>query len=1050
MRRVVRGMGLLPVMAVLLWGCGEDNSPGTTVDFPGGDVLVADGNGAVGDGVADPDAPPIGPDGTAPGTCGDGVCGAGESSATCPKDCHPVPGSCKGACGGADPTGTCRCVPGCEAEATCCPDYQAVCGGDGCGDGQCAPGETEASCPADCKPSPGSWPPCVASSCEGPVDHCEAMPGCAEAALCLLKCGDDNACGAVCTGPLSPEVTETARAVRRCAREAGCFGGGGCGNGVCEAGESPGTCPVDCAVDVSDCFLKNCPDQVAVCTQNAGCANLLQCLAGCGNDAACSQKCAAQAPPTALGLLQKLVDCGQMTGCFGGCGDGQCGPGETAQSCPEDCADGPVKGCLLASCAGPYGACLQSQGCAKVVDCAVGCGAAPGCWNQCLAGASPGVAPLVMAVRQCGGQSGCFAGPGFCGDGQCSPGETAQSCPKDCGGGFCGDGKCAPGETAQSCPKDCGGGFCGDGVCGPGESWQTCAGDCAAPVLECLSEVCPDEAKMCLSSPICFQVAQCLLGCGASDGCLQQCVAGAPPDVTGLVFKVLQCGQDSGCFGGGGCGDGVCGPGESAASCPVDCGGGGSCANRCGQYDPQAGCQCDPQCAQFGDCCGDYAILCGGSGCGNGQCEPPFESPDTCPQDCSGMGFCGDGVCGPGEGPQNCLQDCGGPVLQCLTQCGDGVALCLQYPGCSAALQCVASCPPSDDCFAGCLAKAGPQAQGLLQDAIQCGWDIGCFGGPPPYCGDGMCTGGESSQSCPIDCGGGNIEMCLKEACPDSMAGCFGLPFCAEAVFCLQDCGSDPACVSKCAELAGPAWPLFQELVSCGTAAGCLAGGGPVCGNGQCEPGEGPDQCPQDCASTSCAGKCGQEFIPGAPCQCDGACSQFGDCCPDYEPLCGPVGPVCGNGACEEGEGPQSCPQDCGTDPVNCALQKCQQPIAQCASSALCGAGLDCLIGCASAPECPEKCLGQIPDAGKPQLQAVISCAVASGCIPGGGTGLQCLQGACADTLKTCQSQDGCFGPVACILGCNGDPTCGQACLSGGVTPSAVQLLQCGQQAGCL
>lgn len=57
---------------------------------------------------------------------------------------------------------------------------------------------------------------------------------------------------------------------------------------------------------------------------------------------------------------------------------------------------------------------------------------------------------------------------GKCGDGYCARqcGETAQSCPKDCGVeraiqlacGKCGDGYCAKqcGETAKSCPKDCG------------------------------------------------------------------------------------------------------------------------------------------------------------------------------------------------------------------------------------------------------------------------------------------------------------------------------------------------------------------------------------------------------------------------------------------------------------------------------------------------------------------------------------------------------------------------------------------------------------------
>jgi hypothetical protein len=57
---------------------------------------------------------------------------------------------------------------------------------------------------------------------------------------------------------------------------------------------------------------------------------------------------------------------------------------------------------------------------------------------------------------------------GQCGDGFCNPrcGETAKSCPLDCGSttslavfcGRCGDGSCNPscGETSTSCPRDCG------------------------------------------------------------------------------------------------------------------------------------------------------------------------------------------------------------------------------------------------------------------------------------------------------------------------------------------------------------------------------------------------------------------------------------------------------------------------------------------------------------------------------------------------------------------------------------------------------------------
>jgi len=58
---------------------------------------------------------------------------------------------------------------------------------------------------------------------------------------------------------------------------------------------------------------------------------------------------------------------------------------------------------------------------------------------------------------------------GKCGDGFCAKqcGETAETCPRDCGVvdsvqllacGKCGDGRCTPqcGETAQTCPRDCG------------------------------------------------------------------------------------------------------------------------------------------------------------------------------------------------------------------------------------------------------------------------------------------------------------------------------------------------------------------------------------------------------------------------------------------------------------------------------------------------------------------------------------------------------------------------------------------------------------------
>jgi uncharacterized low-complexity protein len=82
------------------------------------------------------------------------------------------------------------------------------------------------------------------------------------------------------------------------------------------------------------------------------------------------------------------------------------------------------------------------------------------------ASAAPSVAvPGPASAKACATEA--TAACGKCGDQRCSPqcGETAQTCPKDCGVsevrlacGKCGDGRCTPqcGETSGSCPKDCG------------------------------------------------------------------------------------------------------------------------------------------------------------------------------------------------------------------------------------------------------------------------------------------------------------------------------------------------------------------------------------------------------------------------------------------------------------------------------------------------------------------------------------------------------------------------------------------------------------------
>jgi hypothetical protein len=70
----------------------------------------------------------------------------------------------------------------------------------------------------------------------------------------------------------------------------------------------------------------------------------------------------------------------------------------------------------------------------------------------------------------------------------------------------------------------------------------------------------------------------------------------------------------------------------------------------------------------------------------------------------------------------------------------------------------------------------------------------------------------------------------------------------------------------------------------------------PTCGNGKCEPGEGPVLCPQDCC-----GYCGDKKCASYP-----NCPENKDACPED---CAPS--ACGNGICEKGENPVVCSTDC-------------------------------------------------------------------------------------------------------------------------------------------
>ncbi len=145
------------------------------------------------------------------------------------------------------------------------------------------------------------------------------------------------------------------------------------------------------------------------------------------------------------------------------------------------------------------------------------------------------------------------------------------------------------------------------------------------------------------------------------------------------------------------CGDGLCQPSESSASCGYDCLG---VAAKCGDgvcTGNETGVNCPADCKTA-------AV------CGNGTCEPGEDS-QNCPGDCPAIAVCGDGTCDASESATNCALDCQAGLkakADCLkANCAGEYDTCLAEPACIAAitsvLQCQAKCVSGDIiCFIGC------------------------------------------------------------------------------------------------------------------------------------------------------------------------------------------------------------------------------------------------------------------------------------------------------------------------------------------------------------
>ncbi|MBI5608201.1 MAG: hypothetical protein HY902_04920 [Deltaproteobacteria bacterium] len=375
--------------------------------------------------------------------------------------------------------------------------------------------------------------------------------------------------------------------------------------------------------EILACMQSKCSSQWSACQSNNNCKKTLDCMVACGGT--CDpQTCITTSDEVALQLFSAVGTCGNSAGCLGSasvCGNGKCDAGESTSSCPSDCKIPNQTVCGNGTCESGESASSCPSDCkTNVAVCGNGTcesgESASNCPSDCETTCTP-----KCSGKYCGDSDSCG---GKC-SGPCTNGGTCTSsktctAPKP----VCGNGKCESGETSASCASDCGGGGgqCGNLVCESGENTSNCNQDCD-PTTVCLMNACGDSVMACLSDAKCGALYSCIGQCPSGDNaCAQKCATTAGSAATNLFSSMAQCMQSSGCTSGNPaqCGNGACESGETAASCPSDCGGGGGhpCDSACGGQ-AASGCWCDSACKQNGDCCDlsgkPTAKTCTGSTC---------------------------------------------------------------------------------------------------------------------------------------------------------------------------------------------------------------------------------------------------------------------------------------------------------------------------------------------------------------------------------------------------------------------------------------------------
>ena len=629
---------------------------------------------------------------------------------------------------------------------------------------------------------------------------------------------------------------------------------------------------------------------------------------------------------------------------------------------------------------------------------------------------------------------GCYSvSAGYCGDKICSSNETSANCSTDCGGG--GSGVCG-GSAGTTCPTNyscvysggsktppyagatgtctmntgAGTGTCGDGVCNSNEAVSSCFKDCATA-----GSCTPTFANEYTSSYSCSWSA-CSNGCNSdAKGCPTTCMTSSDmcKNMTGWHYDstTKSCVKD-----------GItCSNPSSCSTCPSGSASGNTWCN----WDYNG---CPNGCTTSGSSACDYDKVC-----------EYGESSGSCPNDCSGSSAstC-DGTADTSQAEciknTNCRWKTDASPAYCYYEMG-GATTCAPniYNNNSSVIW---SCDISY-CKNGCHYPSGSSCADSCSTTTN-------------TCGDKICSSGETTSSCPGDCG--TTSSCpstiannymsgsrscynttCKEGCNYDASGCPSTcwtasdkciagtfsgnttaPWACDNTYCKNGCDFDPkGCATNCKTAT------TCPVNSYNTGAGSYSCNYTTCPSG-CTYGSGG--CPSGCtqSSSSCTPNVysGNTTVTWA-CDmtyCKSGCTWTNSCASGCYVS---TTTTCGDNICSSGENSSSCPADCGS----AATETC--------GNGFCGSS-------ENSTSCPTDCGGSSscsPNSYNGNTSVPWACdntTCSSGCeFTGGGCATSCKMSSCPSNGYNTAAGSYACNYTTCPNGCTyGSGGCPSGCMT--------------------